>query len=69
MGFDNDTILQQFHFTLPIIKPHPKRILPPVPQSTDNNAAWNVLGLSYTPNWPLHVFFTPTVLEKYVNQQ
>ena len=26
--------------------------------------AWSLLGLSHTVNWPLHILFTPAVLEK-----
>ncbi|CAL1526599.1 unnamed protein product, partial [Lymnaea stagnalis] len=26
---------------------------------------WDVLGLTYSVQWPLHIFFTPVILEKY----
>ncbi|KAK3609174.1 hypothetical protein CHS0354_013711 [Potamilus streckersoni] len=34
-------------------------------QSDRVENGWNYLGLTYTVEWPLHIFFTPKVLEKY----
>jgi hypothetical protein len=31
-------------------------------QSVDSG--WNSLGLTYIVDWPLHILFTPSVLEK-----
>lgn len=28
------------------------------------STGWSVLGLAYSVQWPLHIFFTPAILEK-----
>ena len=35
-------------------------------QSSMIEPGWNSLALNYTVQWPLHIFFTPNVLDKYV---
>lgn len=64
MGFESETLLHQFRFTLPAVNKQSKKVLP-VPKVDKGEKAWNLLGLSYKPQWPLHVFFTPVILEKY----
>ena len=33
---------------------------------SDVETGWSALGLSYSVQWPLHIFFTPSILHKYV---
>lgn len=61
IGIENEELLHHFKLTLPTVEQ--KR--PFSSQLKKEDKAWNHLGLSYTPKWPLHVLFTPTVLEKY----
>lgn len=59
IGFENDAHLQKFHLTC----------RPDTDTSSQDNVfsgtILNCLGLSYKVVWPLHMFFTPGVLEKY----
>ena len=63
MGFESDILLHNFRFTLPAVKSSKKQPLT-AHQQDQIERAWNLLGLSYTPKWPLHVLFTPAVLDK-----
>ncbi|KAH9499205.1 Gamma-tubulin complex component 4 [Bulinus truncatus] len=61
---DNDALLQRFHLTVPTALKDKKKPESNIPQ-TEVSTGWSVLGMSYSVQWPLHIFFTPAVLEKY----
>lgn len=56
VGIDDEELMKQFKLT--VTKP------PSQPGRTGINA-WLYLGLSHSVNWPLHILFTPAILEKY----
>ncbi|XP_078388453.1 gamma-tubulin complex component 4 isoform X2 [Cetorhinus maximus] len=69
---DDDNLLPLLHLT---VEYHGKD-LKDAAQSRDNSlresspreaptSGWSALGLSYKVQWPLHILFTPAVLEKY----
>ncbi|XP_005092380.1 gamma-tubulin complex component 4 [Aplysia californica] len=60
---DNDALLQRFHLTVPAPAKGKKK--DPNTAQSDVETGWSVLGLSYTVQWPLHIFFTPSILQKY----
>ncbi|KAK3797703.1 hypothetical protein RRG08_054720 [Elysia crispata] len=64
---DNDLLLQRFRLTVPLPPKEPKRSEGAVALGapTEPEVGWTVLGLSYCVQWPLHIFFTPSMLEKY----
>lgn len=54
---EDENLAEQFHIT----------VGPPLATAQDGPplAGWETIGLSYAVKWPLHVFFTPTLLAKY----
>ncbi|XP_072409004.1 gamma-tubulin complex component 4 isoform X1 [Chiloscyllium punctatum] len=69
---DDDNLLPLLHLTVEYHGKDPKDTA----QSRDNSlresspreapaSGWSALGLSYKVQWPLHILFTPAVLEKY----
>lgn len=67
--FHDEALLQRFRLSVK---------QPPKPQKKDTSSSsgssqssvviepgWNSLTLNYSVQWPLHIFFTPVVLEKY----
>ena len=65
MGFEGDSLINQFHFTLPAaVKQSSKALLGPKLQQDSAGKGWSLLGLTYRPQWPLQVVFTPPILEK-----
>uniref|UniRef100_A0A8C1KAN8 Gamma-tubulin complex component n=1 Tax=Cyprinus carpio TaxID=7962 RepID=A0A8C1KAN8_CYPCA len=54
---DDDNLLPLLHLTDRIIMLTSPREAPPT--------GWAALGLAYKVQWPLHILFTPAVLEKY----
>ncbi|KAK0055312.1 gamma-tubulin complex component 4 [Biomphalaria pfeifferi] len=61
---DNDALLQRFHLTVPNASKDKKKPESNLPQN-EVSTGWSVLGLAYSVQWPLHIFFTPAILEKY----
>uniref|UniRef100_A0A8D2PNF2 Gamma-tubulin complex component n=1 Tax=Zosterops lateralis melanops TaxID=1220523 RepID=A0A8D2PNF2_ZOSLA len=69
---DDDNLLPLLHLTIeyhgkehkdaPQTREGPSRELSPREAPT---SGWAALGLSYKVQWPLHILFTPAVLEKY----
>ncbi|GFR74511.1 gamma-tubulin complex component [Elysia marginata] len=62
---DNDSLLQRFRLTVPQPSKEMKRSVGAAAVPTDPEVGWTVLGLTYSVQWPLHIFFTPSMLEKY----
>ncbi|XP_063305026.1 gamma-tubulin complex component 4 isoform X1 [Pelobates fuscus] len=72
---DDDTLLPLLHLTIDyhgkehkgISDPSQPREVPPRDTSPREapTSGWAALGLSYKVQWPLHILFTPAVLEKY----
>ena len=54
VGMDNEDLMKQF------------KLVVTLPPHKGGGAAWNFLGLTQTVEWPLHILFTPTMLEKLV---
>ncbi|CAG5115406.1 unnamed protein product [Candidula unifasciata] len=61
---DNDALLQRFHLTIPKLAKEKKKPESNSPQ-VEAETGWSGLGLTYSVRWPLHIFFTPSILEKY----
>ncbi|BFY98455.1 hypothetical protein BsWGS_01495 [Bradybaena similaris] len=61
---DNDALLQRFHLTIPKLSKEKKKPESGTPQG-EAETGWRGLGLTYSVRWPLHIFFTPSMLEKY----
>uniref|UniRef100_A0A8C2LFF0 Gamma-tubulin complex component n=1 Tax=Cricetulus griseus TaxID=10029 RepID=A0A8C2LFF0_CRIGR len=59
---DDDNLLPLLHLT---IEEGPSREMSPPPPREAPASGWAALGLSYKVQWPLHILFTPAVLEKY----
>ncbi|XP_052795876.1 gamma-tubulin complex component 4-like isoform X1 [Mya arenaria] len=66
--FHDDALLQRFKFT---VKHAPKTQKKEGSTSSSSSSqsnvepGWSSLALTYSVQWPLHIFFTPAVLEKY----
>jgi len=60
---DNDALLQRFTLTVPA--PHKGKKKEPSVSQVDVETGWSVLGLTYSVLWPLHIFFSPSILHKY----
>ncbi|XP_072348857.1 gamma-tubulin complex component 4 isoform X8 [Scyliorhinus torazame] len=69
---DDDNLLPLLHLTVEYHGKDPKdaaqsrdnSLREPSPRETPTSG-WSALGLSYKVQWPLHILFTPAVLEKY----
>ena len=69
IGLDNEDLMKQFKLT--VVAPLQRRGIlrakdqqGPSPAET-KKPGWSSLGLTHTVEWPLHILFTPTILEKY----
>ncbi|KAJ8304037.1 hypothetical protein KUTeg_017620 [Tegillarca granosa] len=68
--FNDENLLQRIRVTVPS-KTMDKKVSDSTSSGGSTNqsgmieAGWNCIGLTYTVEWPLHIFFTPSVLEKY----
>ena len=62
LGIDNETLLQQFQLKICQTPSPPPLDKKSAPAATI--ASWGCIGLEYKPSWPLHILFTPAVLEK-----
>ncbi|KAL4227566.1 Gamma-tubulin complex component 4 [Mactra antiquata] len=67
--FHDETLLQRFRLS---VKAAPKQQKKDSSSSSGSSQCstvvepgWSSLALNYTVQWPLHIFFTPNVLEKY----
>ncbi|XP_071167808.1 gamma-tubulin complex component 4-like [Mytilus edulis] len=65
--FDNENLLQNFHLTVaaPITNKSTTDSTSSSSSQQPVESGWNSLSLTYTVDWPLHILFTPSVLEKY----
>ncbi|GFO41975.1 gamma-tubulin complex component [Plakobranchus ocellatus] len=61
---DNDLLLQRFRLTVPLPSKDLRKAEVASAQ-TEPEVGWTVLGLTYSVPWPLHIFFTSSMLEKY----
>lgn len=52
VSIDKEELMKQFRLTLPEGKP---------PSGVE---AWQLLGMTHTVEWPLHILFTPLLLDK-----
>ncbi len=59
MGIEKEELMKQFQLTLPQTK-----AVRGGGRDQGGKEAWQLLGMSYTVDWPLHILFTPLVLEK-----
>ncbi|RUS76183.1 hypothetical protein EGW08_016061 [Elysia chlorotica] len=62
---DNDSLLQRFRLTVPLPPKESKKSDSALGAPAEPEVGWTVLGLTYSVEWPLHIFFTPSMLEKY----
>ena len=68
IGLDNEDLMKQFKLT--VVAPQRRRggsketRQGPSPPET-KKPGWTSLGLTHTVEWPLHIVFTPAILEKY----
>lgn len=62
---DNDSLLQRFRLTVPVPPKESRKSESVATAAVEPEIGWTVLGLTYCVNWPLHIFFTPSMLEKY----
>jgi len=60
---DNDSLLQRFHLTFPLSAKGKKKEGSNAQGEVETG--WSVMGLTYSVQWPLHIFFTPSILQKY----
>ncbi|KAL5004702.1 hypothetical protein ScPMuIL_018158 [Solemya velum] len=65
--FNDETLLQRFKLTITTktIERNSSGSSSSSGQSTMVESGWNCLGLAYSVQWPLHIFFTTKSLEKY----
>ncbi|KAJ8029377.1 Gamma-tubulin complex component 4 [Holothuria leucospilota] len=72
--FEDDDILSRFHITVPVEeeskKKRDKRIVSrgAFPESAVGGkleSGWHLMGMSCTFHWPMHIVFTPSVVERY----
>ncbi|KAK7116694.1 gamma-tubulin complex component 4-like [Littorina saxatilis] len=70
---ENDALLQRFKLTITTAASNPSAPMPkPADRSLESGGVsatvetgWSCLGLTCTVQWPLHIFFTPSVIKKY----
>ena len=70
IGMENEDLMKQFKLTVTLPQREDKKLLGSSRPTTKRKgeSAWNHLGLSHSVSWPLHILFTPTILEKYVGK-
>ncbi|XP_059164768.1 gamma-tubulin complex component 4-like [Physella acuta] len=61
---DNDDLLHRIHLIVPLSSNNNKKNKSNATES-DIETGWNALGLTYSVQWPLHIFFTNSILDKY----
>ena len=66
VGLDNEDLMKQFKLT--VVTPQrgvsqTQESRGPAPAET-KKPGWCSLGLTHSVEWPLHILFTPTMLEK-----
>lgn len=73
VGMENEELLKQFTLTVVLPASEGKRPLAGRRWageagggggSGEKFSAWNHLSLSHSVSWPLHILFTPAILEK-----
>ncbi len=60
VGIEKEELMKQFQLTLP----QTKAVRGGSGRDQGGKEAWQLLGMSHTVEWPLHILFTPLVLEK-----
>ena len=66
IGIENEDLMKQFKLTVTLPQQEDKKLRSITKRKGEG--AWNHLGLSHSVSWPLHILFTPTILEKYVGK-
>ena len=71
IGMENEDLMKQFKLTVTLPQQEDKKLQGSSRPTTKRKGegAWNHLGLSHSVSWPLHILFTPTILEKYVGER
>lgn len=71
--FEDESLLQKFQFTVETQQLHKRRAASDSTKTGEHSktgehtgeSGWKVLNLTYAIEWPLHILFTPGVLERY----
>ena len=65
VGMENEDLMKQF--TLAVTLPQQEERRPPGSglSAKKGESAWKHLNLAHSVSWPLHILFTPAILEKY----
>lgn len=66
IGIENEDLMKQFKLTVTLPQQEDKKLWSTTKRKGEG--AWNHLGLSHSVSWPLHILFTPTILEKYYTE-
>ena len=66
VGIENDDLMKQFQLTLPERKGSLTQAAKsgPMRGGAKGKGAWDLLGMTHTVEWPLHILFTPVILDK-----
>lgn len=70
IGMENDDLMKQFQLTVPERKVSLTQAAKGGPSGAlrgggaKGKGAWDLLGMSHTVEWPLHILFTPVILDK-----
>ena len=67
VGIDSDKMTKLFQLTLPNVKQKGSRTEAAASSKGEvlaGKSAWDQLSLTHTTEWPLHILFTPAILNK-----
>ena len=62
VGLDNEDLMKQFKLT--VVMPQRGALRTGPSPAETKKPGWSSLGLTHTVEWPLHILFTPAILEK-----
>jgi len=65
VGMENEDLMKQFKLTVTLPQQEERRPKGPGPTTKKGEGAWKHLNLAHSVSWPLHILFTPAILEKY----
>lgn len=65
VGMENEDLMKQFKLTVTLPQQEERRPQGPGPATKKGEGAWKHLNLAHSVSWPLHILFTPAILEKY----
>ena len=64
VGIENEDLMKQFKLTVTLPQQEERRPQGPGPATKKGEGAWKHLNLAHSVSWPLHILFTPAILEK-----